>query len=87
MKVCVLEPENSCTNCGRCDDLCELDPTKICDNCFKCLESEGEAYLKIPIANVFTEEDYIPDVPFAANAARTHVQTLPGLYAERRLRC
>lgn len=85
MKKCVLE-EKECINCGRCDDRCELDPTKICDNCFRCLEIPDQEYIEIPVSGVYTEEDYVPDRPWdrTGRAGRVHVQTLYGLYAERR---
>lgn len=87
MKKCVLE-EKECVSCGRCEDRCELDPTKICDNCFRCLELDDRAYVEIPIAGVYTEEDYVPEEPVHAEQARfLHIQTLYGLYAERRRRC
>ena len=36
-EVCILDEENKCTDCGKCD-FCDLEPTKICDNCGLCLD-------------------------------------------------
>lgn len=63
-------------------DRCELDPQKVCDNCFRCLEVGDEAYIEIPIAGVYLEDDFLIDEP-AASPRRTHVQTIHGMYAER----
>ena len=70
MKLCVLRPEQPCTDCGECDDRCELDPQKICDNCFKCLET-NKPFLEIPVSGVFFEDDFSPepDNPAAPNLA------------------
>ena len=44
------------------DDRCERDAEKVCDNCFRCLEPEtGEDYAKIPIAAIYTEDDFADD--------------------------
>ncbi|MBQ1817003.1 MAG: hypothetical protein II124_00045 [Clostridia bacterium] len=40
-KMCVIEPEKVCDDCGDCMR-CDLDPTKICDNCCRCIAMEDE---------------------------------------------
>ena len=51
VKMCVLNEEEECTNCGNCLR-CDLDPDKICDNCMKCVISEGAEYRAIEITDV-----------------------------------
>lgn len=89
MKKCVLHPENDCTGCNVCNR-CDLDPTKICDNCFHCLELDGQDYVEIPIAHVYTEidetafessGDYAPDLERSIQIA-----TLHGIRGRRRFR-
>lgn len=53
-KVCVLDGESLCVNCGECM-LCDLDPDKICDNCGKCLDqlkTDDKGYVEIKIDKV-----------------------------------
>ena len=42
MKICVLDENKICDDCGECSR-CDLDPTKICDSCGKCLESDADS--------------------------------------------
>ena len=61
MKRCVLHADKVCNDCGECDDRCELDPQKICDNCFWCLDEMTKTYTKIPISNVYMDDDFSPE--------------------------
>ncbi len=35
-KMCVLNVEKNCNNCGECN-CCDIDKNKKCDNCGKCI--------------------------------------------------
>ena len=50
-KMCVLDEEQECTNCGECLK-CDLDPNKICDNCMRCVNSEGAEFRGIKITGI-----------------------------------
>lgn len=54
-RMCVLEDEKICDDCGQCS-LCDLDPTKICDNCMKCIHS-GAEYNAIEIDSIEMDEE------------------------------
>ncbi len=41
-KMCVLDEEKVCDECGECEK-CDLDPKKKCDNCGKCLGLDAES--------------------------------------------
>ena len=41
VKMCVLDDEKVCDDCGECNR-CDLDPNKICDNCCRCIAMEDE---------------------------------------------
>jgi len=45
-KLCVLEDNKICNNCGKCL-YCDFDPLKLCDNCCKCLDFKDDAIIKI----------------------------------------
>ncbi len=51
MCICVLNEENYCTECGKCD-LCDLDPSKVCDNCCRCIEEDMADYRAIEIIDL-----------------------------------
>ncbi|MBQ3669357.1 MAG: hypothetical protein II920_09065 [Clostridia bacterium] len=55
-KMCVLDEEVECDNCGECLR-CDLDPGKICDNCMKCVNSEGAEFRAIRITGVVLDDD------------------------------
>jgi len=58
-RMCVLEDDKVCTNCGACD-MCDLDPTKVCDNCGKCLdilETDEKGYVHVPVDKIITDSD------------------------------
>ena len=55
MKMCELDPNKVCDDCGECDKYCIYDSSKLCDNCFMCLESE-EDYAEIKITDVILDE-------------------------------
>ncbi len=42
MKMCVLDENKVCDDCGECSR-CDLDPNKICDSCGKCLETGADS--------------------------------------------
>ncbi|MDO4572165.1 MAG: hypothetical protein Q4C13_02260 [Clostridia bacterium] len=76
------------------DERCELNPEKLCDNCFRCLEpAAGEDYAQIPIAAVYTGEDYIFDGNetdvleglIRPPLKRLHTDTIQGWKGRRRL--
>lgn len=50
-KICVLEDDKMCVNCGECLQ-CDLDPSKICDNCCKCLDKATSDYETILIDDI-----------------------------------
>lgn len=57
-KMCVLEENRPCVNCGACD-VCDLDPTKICDNCGKCLDTlstNEKGFVEIPVDKIIMGE-------------------------------
>lgn len=49
-KMCVLEENKVCDECGECD-YCDLNPFKKCTNCGRCIDS-GEAYRELKIDEV-----------------------------------
>ena len=49
-KVCVLDENKLCDDCGECS-VCDLDPNKICDNCMQCLKT-GADYAAIEIDEI-----------------------------------
>ena len=58
MKMCVLEDDKVCNNCGECD-MCDLDPKKRCDNCGKCLDeynTDEKGFVKIGIDKILQGE-------------------------------
>jgi hypothetical protein len=58
MKMCILEDNKVCNNCGECD-LCDLDPKKKCDNCGKCLDAyntDEKGFVKIGIDKIMQGE-------------------------------
>ena len=59
-KMCVLDEETECTNCGECLK-CDLDPNKICDNCMKCVTSEDAQYRAIRITGIELPKKGDPD--------------------------
>ena len=56
MKMCVLEDNKICDDCGQCN-ICDLDPSKICDNCMKCVRS-GAEYNAVEIDEIIEDENY-----------------------------
>lgn len=50
-RKCVLQDENECVECGKCD-VCDIDPNKICDNCCKCLEEPDTDYAVIEVSDI-----------------------------------
>ena len=51
-KMCVLEENKICDECGQCL-YCDLDPQKLCDNCCKCIEEDlQEDYKTIEISEI-----------------------------------
>lgn len=52
-RVCVLDDNKLCDDCGQCS-LCDLDPTKICDNCMKCIQT-GADYNAIEIDEIIDD--------------------------------
>lgn len=59
-KVCILDENKKCTNCGECDK-CDLDPNKICDNCGKCLDLEGYEHKEIIIDKILENPEDIQE--------------------------
>ncbi|KGM95378.1 hypothetical protein Z968_09235 [Clostridium novyi A str. 4552] len=55
-KLCILEANKECNNCGECNK-CDLNPNKKCNNCGKCLELEGYDTKAINIEQIFEEDD------------------------------
>jgi len=56
-KVCILNENKICDDCGECDR-CDLDPSKLCDNCGKCLGGEAEYASKaIEIDEIIDDEE------------------------------
>ncbi|EDS77953.1 conserved protein containing Zn-finger domain [Clostridium botulinum C str. Eklund] len=55
-KLCILETNKECNNCGECNK-CDLNPNKKCNNCGKCLELEGYDTKAINIEQIFEEDD------------------------------
>jgi len=53
-KLCVLDENKVCDDCGECD-YCDLEPTKICDNCCKCLDDAD--YRAIKITGIITDPE------------------------------
>lgn len=59
VKMCVLEENIICSNCGACD-ICDLDPNKKCDNCGKCLDTlntNDKGYVSVPIDKIIMGEN------------------------------
>ncbi|MCR3761275.1 hypothetical protein [Clostridium felsineum] len=54
-KICILDENKPCTNCGECDK-CDLDPNKVCNNCGKCLNPDNVNTRSILIDNVIDDE-------------------------------
>ena len=52
-KICVLNENKICDECGECQR-CDLDPNKICDNCMKCVSS-GADYTAIEIDEIIED--------------------------------
>lgn len=55
MKMCILEDNKVCDDCGQCN-MCDLDPEKICDNCMKCIHT-GAEYNAIEIDEIIENTD------------------------------
>ncbi|CAG7840920.1 hypothetical protein Z959_11445 [Clostridium novyi B str. ATCC 27606] len=55
-KLCILEVNKECNDCGECNK-CDLNPNKKCNNCGKCLEKEGYDTKAINIEQIFEEDD------------------------------
>lgn len=55
-KLCILELNKECNNCGECNK-CDLNPNKKCNNCGRCLELEGYDTKAINIEQIFEEDD------------------------------
>ncbi|KHD38124.1 Zn-finger domain-containing protein [Clostridium acetobutylicum] len=55
-KICVLDENKKCTNCGECDK-CDLNPDKICDNCGRCLNPDNAKTRSILIDNIIDDEN------------------------------
>ena len=55
MKMCVLEDNKICDDCGQCS-MCDLDPNKICDNCMKCMGDEVD-FRAVTIAGIRLENE------------------------------
>lgn len=55
MKMCILEENKICDDCGQCN-VCDLDPTKICDNCMKCIHT-GAEYNAIEIDEIIVDDE------------------------------
>nr|WP_242850439.1 hypothetical protein [Clostridium botulinum] len=55
-KLCILEINKACNDCGECNK-CDLNPNKKCNNCGKCLEKEGYDTKAINIEQIFEEDD------------------------------
>ena len=55
MRMCVLDEELQCVECGECSR-CDLNAEKTCDNCMKCVNS-GADYLAIEIDEVIDGEE------------------------------
>lgn len=49
-KMCVLEDDKICNECGECS-YCDLNPFVKCTNCGKCIDS-GEEYRELKIDEV-----------------------------------
>ncbi len=49
-KMCVLEEDKICNQCGECE-YCDLNPFKKCTNCGKCIDSDEE-YRELKIDKV-----------------------------------
>lgn len=69
MKICVLDFEKECDNCGECE-MCDLDPTKKCDNCCRCLEQDGvsDKYREVRLADysrAAAQEDMFNELLFS----------------------
>lgn len=60
MRACVLHEEKQCDGCGECNR-CDLDPAKVCDNCCACIAQTEEAFARIQVADIVTEqaEEYL----------------------------
>lgn len=41
-KVCILDENKLCTDCGECDR-CDLDSNKICNSCGKCVGLDADS--------------------------------------------
>lgn len=50
-KMCVLEDDKICNDCGECE-YCDLNPFKKCTNCGRCIEESDKEYRKIKIDKV-----------------------------------
>ena len=61
-KVCVLNPEKTCDDCGECER-CDLDPSKRCDNCMRCIRQSAD-FKAVAIDRIYqSEEDEWCDEP------------------------
>lgn len=54
-KMCILEDDKVCDDCGQCN-MCDLNPEKVCDNCMECLHS-GADYTAIEIDEIIDDSD------------------------------
>lgn len=55
MRICVLDENKVCDECGACNQ-CDLDPNKVCDNCCRCIDGEEMDFAQITIADVLTKD-------------------------------
>lgn len=55
-RLCVLDDEKNCTECGDCAR-CDLDENKLCDNCMRCVKKSDADYLAIEIDEVIEAEE------------------------------
>lgn len=53
-RMCVLDEEEICVECGECSR-CDLNPEETCTNCMKCVKRDAD-YLAIEIDEVFESE-------------------------------
>ena len=50
-KMCVLEANKICNDCGECN-YCDLNPFKKCTNCGRCIDEPDKEYREIKIDKV-----------------------------------
>lgn len=50
-KMCVLEDNKICNDCGECN-YCDLNPFKKCTNCGRCIDEPDKKYREIKIDKV-----------------------------------